>query len=449
MESGQKQLHNNRKVKYVLFLFISILGSCNGVLSMRKVWGLIKDPIFGYIHISEMEKKILDTFPFQRLRRIKQLAGTEFVYPGANHTRFEHSLGVMHLAGILAEQLHIDDVEKVKIASLLHDIGHGPFSHTFEPLLIKNLGKTHENMGSWIIKKTELADILEAEGFNTNEISLLAVGKSGVSFLDQIISSAVDVDKFDFIVRDSYHTGAEYGVDIFRLIYTMDVLEGNIAVNISALSTLEAFLIARVESFRSIYFHKVSRAAQVMLLKAMELANDELGLTTFDSPKEYMNMDDYTVWTKLRECEASAHLLKKIEKRELLKCAFEKTIHTKDELFSSMFTNERFLQEMEEKIAEKAKICPERITIDVPTLPSVPYSHSIQLEPMEIPAFSVEKKTGKKIPQRLTEISQIIEVLRGFMNIIRVYTPKEHRSNVEEAAKKIFDEIPFSARISA
>ena len=125
------------------------------------------------------------------------------------------------------------------------------------------------------------------------------------AFLDQIISSAVDVDKQDFIVRDTYHTGAEYGfIDVFRLIHALDVLGENLAVELGALSALEAFIIARIESFKSIYFHRVGRAAQIMLATAMEKANEELGLTAFKTPEEYLALDDYTVWSALKKCKA-------------------------------------------------------------------------------------------------------------------------------------------------
>ncbi|RLI17237.1 hypothetical protein DRO54_11810, partial [Candidatus Bathyarchaeota archaeon] len=197
----------------------------------KKRWGEIKDPIYGYIYITEPEKEIIDCFPVQRLRRLRQLAGAEFVYPAANHTRFEHSLGVLYLAGRLVENSNLseyidkDEAQMVKLAALLHDVGHGPFSHIFEHLLSKFMNKTHEDMTFWIIKESEIADKLEKYGYDPDEVARLAVGrlhKGGKAFLDQIIRSSVDVDKLDFIVRDTYHTGAEYGyVDIFRLIHTL------------------------------------------------------------------------------------------------------------------------------------------------------------------------------------------------------------------------------------
>ncbi|MEM5868105.1 MAG: HD domain-containing protein [Candidatus Aenigmatarchaeota archaeon] len=417
----------------------------------------IKDPIYGYVRLSEQEKKILDSLPVQRLRRIRQLAGAEYVYPGANHTRFEHSIGVMYLARRVMEDSNIkqcvdkDEIEAIKIAALLHDVGHGPFSHIFEYLLDKKLGKNHEDITFWMITSSELKEIIENFGFDSYQIGKLAIGqlhKSSKYFLDQIISSAVDIDKLDFVVRDTYHTGAEYGfVDVFRLIHSFDVLEGNLAVDIGALSTLESFIIARIESFKSIYFHRVGRAAQIMLATALERADSELGLSSFKTPEEYLAMDDYTVWTMLKNCERSSQIIRDLERRRMLKCAYEQTFYVRDKTVSNIFSAEEFRNQIRDKIARKANVEPDSIVIDVPTVPSVPYHHSMLVEPMEIPVFSKTKNGGKEV-RRLSEISGIFEVLKGFINILRVYTDEQNRARVAEASSKVLGEIPSSAKIS-
>ncbi|MGC9346051.1 MAG: HD domain-containing protein [Candidatus Bathyarchaeales archaeon] len=422
----------------------------------RNYWGEIKDPVHGYIYITENEKEIIDSFPVQRLRRLRQLAGAEYVYPGANHTRFEHSAGVMYLAGRASENPNIsqriseDEAEIIRIAALLHDVGHGPFSHVFEHLLDK-LDKTHEDMTLWIITNSELKDILNKIGYNPEDIGKLAIGtlhKPEKAFLDQIISSAVDVDKLDFIVRDTYHTGAEYGyIDIFRLIHALDVLDENLAVDLGALSALESFVIARIESFKSIYFHRVGRAAQIMLAMAMEKANEELGLTRFKTPEEYLAMDDYTVWTMLKNCEKSSEIIKNLERRRMLKCAYERTFYEKDTMVSNIFSREAYRKQLQADIAKEAKVEAEEVIIDVPTVPSVPYHHSVLMEPMEIPVF-YKTREGDKILQRLSEISKIFDVLKGFINILRVYTDEKNREKVSSAALRILGELPSSAKIS-
>jgi len=418
-------------------------------------WGFIKDPLYGYIRLKESEKNILDTTAVQRLRRIKQLSGAEYVYPAANHTRFEHSLGASHLAGMLAAclptELRTEAVTKLKMAALLHDVGHAPFSHLLEPTMKQVLGKTHEDLGSWIITKSALADALRREGIDPNEIGKLAIGRltgNEKPFMNQIIRSSVDVDKMDFVLRDSYHTGAGYGtVDVFRLIYTMDVLDGDLAVNSTAIPTLETFLLARLESFRTIYFHRASRAAQIMVQEALELAEPELKLLSFKTPEEYLALDDYSVWSRLKTCRKSKPIIEDVENRRLIKCSYEKTFFVKDELLSSVFTNEAVRKQMEQEIAHKAKIDPDQVWIDVPSLPSVPYHYAMEVEPMDIPVFH-ETSDGKKVRVNVTELSQIIGVMRVFMNIMRVYTTLKHREAVMKASEEILGKPTISSQVS-
>lgn len=423
---------------------------------MTKAWGFIKDPIHGYIQVSDAERSIIDTRPVQRLRRLRQLAGSEFVYPAANHTRFEHVLGAMHLAGSLADVLpvNLDQNERaqLRLAALLHDIGHGPFSHVFEPLMVRYLGKTHEDFVPWLVTETEISDKLEKAGFSPRTVSLLSVGRlrnKKRPYLDQVISSSVDVDKMDFLVRDSFHTGAGYGfVDVHRLLHSMDVINGNLSVDETAVATLESFLLARLESFRTIYFHRASRAVQIMIVKALEAAKDELGLLDFDDPDQYLSMDDYKVWTQLRECKKSRAIMSDIEARRLLKSCYERTVFAREELVSDVITKERVRNDIRREIARKARVPIDDVIIDVPTLPSVPYHHAVEIQPMDMPVFRRGPKGRKEIVQ-LSEISRIIGVLRTFMNLVRVYTRQEYRSRVETASRQILGDIPTSRKTSS
>ncbi len=417
--------------------------------------GFIKDPVHGYIRINKIERAIIDTYPVQRLRRIRQLAGSEFVYPAANHTRFEHVLGAMYLAGVLGEALPVElttrQKQELRLAALLHDIGHGPFSHVFEPLMIRHLGRTHEDLVPWLVAETEISSRLEKAGFNPKRIGQLAIGRLGDKrrpFLDQVISSSVDVDKMDFLVRDSFHTGAGYGsIDVNRLLYTMDVLDGNLAVDGTAVATLESFLLARLESFRTVYFHRTSRAVQIMIVRALEAAKDELGLLAFDEPMDYLKLDDYNVWSNLKDCKKSMRIIHDLEIRRLLKCAYERTVFAREEVVSNVISNEKVRDEMEEEIARKAQVSEEDVFIDVPSLSSVPYHHAAEIQPMDIPVFR-RTATGKKQLVQLSDISRVVGVLRTFMNLVRVYTWEEHRSKVEIASRQILGEVPVSGKIS-
>ncbi len=424
-------------------------------MNEQAFWGFIKDPLYGYIRLTEIERNVIDTLAVQRLRRIRQLAGAEFVYPAANHTRFEHVLGTMYLAGVVSDnlpvQLTADERQRIRLAALLHDVGHAPFSHLFEPLLLKYMGRNHEDMSRWIIADSTLADVINKQGIDAKELSGLAVGKPSKTekpFLGQIISSSFDVDKMDFVVRDSYHTGAGYGsVDVFRLIYTMDVLNGNLAVDITALPALESLILARLESFKTIYFHRACRAVQMMLVKALEAAKDDLAILHAKTPDEYLEWDDYTVWSKLCQNKLSREIIKEISSRRLLKCAYERTFYVRDELVSSVFTNENVRLKLEEEIASKAKVPRSSVGIDVPSLPSVPYHYAMDIGPIDIPMFS-RNRSGEKTPEKIAKLSRVVDDLQVFMNIIRVYTNDQYREQVSDAAAKVLGESPLSNVLS-
>lgn len=392
---------------------------------------------------------MIDTEPVQRLKRIRQLAGSEFVYPAANHTRFEHVIGTMHLAGALAKALPIglprNQQEQLRLAALLHDIGHGPFSHVFEPLLAKYLGKRHEDFVPWLVKETEIAERLEAAGLDPSTLGQLAIGKLANErrpYLDQIISGGVDVDKMDYVVRDSFHTGAGYGsFDVHRLLYAMDIVDKNLSVDRSAVATLESFLLARFESFRTIYFHKASRAVQIMMVRALEAGRGELQLLNFDETEDYLKLDDYKVWTQLKECKKSRKIMQDLEARRLLKCVYERTLFSGEELASNIISDDHVRTDIEKQIARKAKTAWEDVTIDVPTQPSVPYHNTSALPSIDIPIFN-HTSDGKKQSVPLMKVSKIAGVLQTFMNLVRVYTKESYRSRVESAALEILGEVP-------
>jgi len=220
----------------------------------------IRDPIHGFIYREPREKKIVDTKVFQRLRRLKQLALASLVYPGAVHSRFEHSLGSFHIAREVASRLlpNESDRELVRLAALLHDIGHGPFSHVSEPILQRfstvDLGsdrqQIHEIISSKIIQTDrELLRILGEE--QCGDITRLMSGSYGYRILKDIVSGPLDVDKQDYLLRDSYFCGVKYGVyDLHRLIDALRVHqdadeEQYLAISSDGINSVEQFVLAK------------------------------------------------------------------------------------------------------------------------------------------------------------------------------------------------------------
>ncbi len=429
----------------------------------------VRDPIHGYVGMTDVERRIIDTWPVQRLRGIKQLSIASIVYPGGDHTRFSHALGTMHLAGQIADalrrsvKLSDDEWQLVRLAGLLHDIGHGPFSHSYEEILVKYRGANHEQMGKEIVKKSELADVLKECGFEPSELIELTFGKEakGRRYLHQATASQVDADKLDFLVRDSYYTGVDYGrIDISRLIQAMSVHGNDIAIDLKALHALEAFMIARYEMFLAVYYHHAVRAAEILLHKAMDYANELIGLTDFKDVDEFLRMDDAYVATKLRAldpagfkapkkrklAELAKQMMNRIDSRDLLKAAYQRNVHIRDPYVAKLLSDEAVRHQKEEEIAKRAGVDPEHVVVDVPTLDSIPY-YPREIDPMEVPVYRTTGE-GKQELVQLSQYSRLINVLKGYIDIIRVYTVKEHRAKVEDAAAEVFKTLPFAAQIS-
>lgn len=429
----------------------------------------IRDPIHGYIGITDVERRIIDTWPVQRLRGIKQLSIASLVYPGGEHTRFSHALGAMHVAGQIVESLKKsvsiseNEWQLVRLASLLHDVGHGPFSHSYEELIVEKRGINHEQMGAKIVKESELADALKECGYSPDEIVELAFGKTskGRNYLHQITASQVDSDKLDFLVRDSYYTGVEYGrIDINRLIQAMDVYDNDIAIDLKALYALEAFIIARYEMFLAVYYHHAVRSAEILLHKAMDYADEIIGLTSFTGVDEFLKMDDGYVTAKLRElspmkfsnaeerrrAERAKEIIGMLDKRHLLKVAYQRDVHIRDAYVAKLLSDKSVRRQKEQEIARLAGVESDEVVVDVPTLDSIPY-YPREIDPMEIPVFTYSG-SGKKELVQLSRYSRLINVLKGYVDIIRVYTTVDNRASVERAAGEVFRTLPFSAQIN-
>lgn len=234
---------------------------------------VFRDPIHGYINVSyEIISKIIDTNVFQRLRRIKQLSGVHMVFHGAEHSRFSHSLGVYELANRVISKTALKNTltEReqllVLISALLHDIGHGPYSHAFEDVFLVN----HEAIGAAIITdNNELRTILnEIDNDFAKDVSDIILKRGKYPLIEQLISSQLDVDRLDYLVRDAYFAGVTYGsIDLDRIIRSLLVKDNKIVFKKSGIHAIENYLISRYHMYWQVYYHKTSRAYEVILAK--------------------------------------------------------------------------------------------------------------------------------------------------------------------------------------
>jgi HD superfamily phosphohydrolase len=243
---------------------------------------VFKDPLYGYIHVDdELIKRLIDSTPFQRLRRIRQLSGVQMVFHGAEHSRFSHSLGVYEIANRF---LTVPDVKKALndrekliflTAALLHDIGHGAYSHAFEDIFDVH----HEIIGANLITKNkELRSILDMidDQFAVDVASVIKKEKK-FPLIEQLISSQLDVDRLDYLERDAYFTGAAYGhIDLDRLIRVMYIKNGQVVFKLSGIHAIENYLISRYHMYWQVYYHPVSRAYEVILEKIYMRVKDLL-----------------------------------------------------------------------------------------------------------------------------------------------------------------------------
>jgi HD superfamily phosphohydrolase len=284
---------------------------------MEKNFITIRDPIHGQIDLNQTEQKILDSTIFQRLRGIKQVGLTYLVYPGAHHTRFEHSLGSLFLANKfgLGLQLTKEELYYVRLAALLHDIGHMAFSHDSETVVKKFFNKNHEQIGEELILNSELKEIIEKEGFCPKTIIQLIKGKN----FGKLISFEVGADRLDYLLRDAYYTGVAYGIiEWERIISTTKWKNNKPIISFGGLEAAESVLLARFSMFHTVYYHHTIRIARAMFQKALELALEN----RFVSLEDLKNYSDYSLFNKLIGFEQSKNFIQAINKRELYKRAF-------------------------------------------------------------------------------------------------------------------------------
>ncbi|HLQ07307.1 MAG TPA: HD domain-containing protein [Nitrososphaerales archaeon] len=421
----------------------------------------IRDPVHGYVKVTEIERELIDSPFIQRLRRIHQLAGAYLVYPGAIHTRFEHVVGAMHVAGQIAEALvaanHLDAdmVQEVRVAALLHDVGHGPFSHMYEEVISEKEATSHEEISQRIITETTIRDTLNRNGLSPKKMSDFAVGRqrSKPPFMNEVIAGSLSADMMDYLPRDSYFTGVEYGkVDAQRVIDSLHVAEGHLVIDDAALNAFEVMLLARYEMFKAVYFHRTVRAAELMLVRSMKLADNVLGLTDLSDLEKYLELTDEVVLHNLVTLESSKPDLKEAKRlaldfrdRRLVKCVFEKFVQRRERTVGQIFADEDARDNIVSEIAAAAHVDPGKVYLDVPTTPSVPYTYSKDV----LTAVGLLKVEGSRRVVKAVPLHKLplVGSIAGFMDMVRVYTPAKSRSAVEKATSRLFKDKGFTAKI--
>lgn len=342
---------------------------------------VMKDPIYGYIHVDlEVIKQVIDTSIFQRLRRVRQLSGVQMVFHGAEHSRFSHSLGAYEIAHMflstpdLQEALNEREQVLFLCATLLHDLGHGAYSHAFEDIFNTN----HEHIGArLILENKELNDVLnQIDDCFAKDVAGIILKEGTYPLIEQLISSQLDVDRLDYLERDAYFTGVSYGhIDLDRLMRVMRIRNGKVVFKQSGVHAIENYLISRYHMYWQVYYHPVSRAYEIVLEKIYKRVKhlclqdyqfkSDIGpmKAIINNPNDldnYMRIDDFymngliasfldtkdDILRKLAHDFMNRHIWKSIDKDDVHQEEIKriKSMYSEEEL--AYFTTERMIENL-------------------------------------------------------------------------------------------------------
>tara|TARA_Y100001960_G_scaffold332086_1_gene431351 strand:+ start:581 stop:1897 length:1317 start_codon:yes stop_codon:yes gene_type:complete len=368
---------------------------------------IINDAIHGQFKLEGATEELLATPEINKLSHIKQLGLAHLVFPGAHHTRFEHSMGASHIAGMMAESVGLNERDKttLEVAAMLHDVGHGPYSHTLEHILSERGGMDHMSVTEGIIlgdydvliegeedsidERDSIPDILERNDLDPEEVASLirgpdASGKErslinwteGMSdfsgedkTMAHLIHGSVDCDQLDFLLRDSHFTGVKHGVvDLHPLVGSLGSQGGDVVVDQGGLSALEGMLLARGLMYSAVYFHRVTRVTEVMLSRAVERAGGSL-----PDSVDLQRRVDSEIWGALSDAGGFAKdMVTRLKYRKLLKICLSRRMEDLSEeqkqLLVSLSNDSESRRALEEELALRSGLEPGYVAIDVPSV---------------------------------------------------------------------------------
>ena len=379
----------------------------------------IKDSVHDYITLDPVGAALLDTPELQRLRHVKQLSTVRLVFPSANHTRFEHSLGVYHLAARALSHLDVDEetAAHARAAALLHDVGHGPYGHQTEDLIRRHTGKDHDQIG-WLLTDgdSDVARVLDRHGLDPQRVTDLIAGKGTVGSL---VSGELDVDRMDYLVRDAHHTGAQYGtIDHSRLVRELRIEHDELVLSEGNVPTAESLLLARSLMNSIVYHHHVSRIAGAMLARASEQYLAE----TDTSAEQFRRMADHDLLVDLRN--HVPDLGRRIEQRDLYKRAVWADLG--DVPQGTVEVGHEEERTAEREIAEIAGVDPSAVIVEVPDRPAL--------------KEAATNVVVDGVVQRLEDASDLVAGIRSAERArwhLGVYCPAPHTEEVATAASRV------------
>jgi len=409
----------------------------------------VRDPIHGDIKVTGLLLKLLQTPEVQRLHLIKQLGFAQLVFPGAHHTRFEHSLGAAAIMGKLCDVLDLQhDRETLTAAAFLHDIGHGPFSHTLESILMAQFGIDHVGLTLKLIngeyevfepsEKRFIPSPTVYEVLRKADLDLDLIGKiirghtPKAPYLGQLLCSTIDVDQLDYLMRDAYYTGVAYGmIDLQRLLQTITILQNSIMVKRKGVSVVENILMARGLMYSSVYFNKTVRIAELMLLKALETAPAR-------EPFLFYRMTDAEIIHALKGKGAyQEEIMTRLKYRALFKQAYAASfgdLSKQQRTVVKRLEDDKACKEKESELENVLKIPAGHLILDIPR------QEILRTEPrINLTEIGVEDNKKKRSLDEFTPIASAIRSRLAPDWAVMVVTDERHRALVaKRAARYLF-----------
>jgi hypothetical protein len=407
----------------------------------------IRDSIHGNIKIEGIFLDLFDAPEIQRLHNVKQLGLTHLVFPGAHHTRLEHSLGTYNVAYKASKILKLDEDERqlVTCAALLHDIGHGPFSHTLESILRNSLDVNHVDLTERLlfgeyeifdkkekkyISSQSVHEILSKNNINRELIADIIKGKTPERpYLSQLLDSSIDVDQLDYLIRDAYYTGVAYGlIDIERFLQTLIINDGQLSIVRKGVGVVENILMARTLMYSSVYFHKTVRIAELMLSKSIEMIPNV-------KPFDFFKMTDEELVNDLKNIGPYQNeIFTCLKYRNLFKQAYILTHSNLDEQKKDIvkdLENVNFRKEKEQEIEDSLNIPFGHVIIDVP------YLELHQSEPrIDQTDITIIDKNKQKSLDEFTPVAKAVRSRKIPDWIVMIVTDEKHRKVVSKKAEK-------------
>ena len=435
----------------------------------------VYDPIHGSITVSGAFLDLMDRHEIQRMRQIKQLGLSNIVFPGANHTRFEHSMGVFHLAGRMADVLELpaDEGATLRAAAMLHDVCHPPFSHTLESTMEAASGCDHMEMSRRLVfgevpshlERDEeffggvepLSVLLEDNGISPEDVCDLIINPaSSVGWFDgdaqssrksyfvskdyahQIIHGPVDADQMDYLMRDAHYTGIVQGaIDTERILSQMQLHNDKVVLRKGGITAAEGLMVSRSLMYSTVYYHKTVKVMEAMLRRAVELSSIDLS-------QLYLMTDSDLVSALLSEIPDAdrgdrmcpADLMRMvINRRPFRKCVIRYSIDTDLDYRSQLarYASKAGRHALEQEIAAAAGVDPTRIIVDIP-------SESTLLSKIKIGKTDVSIIDSEDKVRSITKYSSVSKALQSREAIdwcVLVSAPKDDYESVSKAARRV------------